>query len=521
VRHPWPLVGRLVLLLSLCLAVAACDMDLLQPEAPTASPTPTIASIPTPTLDATPREIVILHTSDEHGHLEPATNGGFLEGGASLASALWADGGHNPLAANGNVLLLSGGDNWTGPAASTWFQGESTVEVMNAMGYRASVPGNHEFDFGQEALDARLAQAQFPYLAANVFDAATGELSERFQPYTIVTVNGIRVGIIGLALRSTPSSTAAKGLTGLRFGDYEPALRQWAPVVRSEGAQVLVVETHACTEELLWLAQAVEDLDIAVLLGGHCHSAMLSRQGDTLIGTSAGEWRDYVLTRLTVDPTSGEIVAREQDLVDVLWPANRPTPAAPAAVQQAVDKWQARVELALGEVIGYTASGLSQRAPAMHNLLVDAWLWAYPNAQLAISNTGGFRAGLDRGEITLQEVVGVLPFENELLEIELTGAQIVEALTAAPEALVVGGGRLQNGRLVLADGTPARADEVYRVLVIDYLYDNAKYPFARYDPEPYETSIHWRQPAIDWIRAQRTTASRPLETLLDPMQRLP
>lgn len=233
-RHPWPLVGRLVLLLSLCLAVAACDMDLLQPEAPTASPTPTVAATPTPTPDATPREIVILHTSDEHGHLEPATYGSFLEGGASLASALWADGGHNPLVVDGNVLLLSGGDNWTGPAVSTWFQGESTVEVMNAMGYRASVPGNHEFDFGQEALDARLAQARFPYLAANVFDAATGELSERFQPYTIVTVNGIRVGIIGLALRSTPSSTAAKGLTGLRFGDYEPALRQWAPVVRSE-----------------------------------------------------------------------------------------------------------------------------------------------------------------------------------------------------------------------------------------------------------------------------------------------
>jgi 5'-nucleotidase/UDP-sugar diphosphatase len=512
-------MGLMVLLLSLCLSLAACDRDLPRPKAP--SETPMLEANPTSTLDPSPREIVIIHTSDEHGRLEPVTHGGFLEGGASLSAALWAGRGHDPLAANGNVLLLSGGDNWTGPAVSTWFQGESAVEVMNAMGYRASVPGNHEFDFGQEALDARLAQAEFPFLAANVFDATTGELSERFEPYRIFDVDGIRVGVIGLALSSTPRSTGAKGVAGLRFGDYEPALRRWVPVVRAEGAQVVVVEAHACGDELLWLAQAIEDLDIPVLLGGHCHSALVTRQGHTWIGTSAGHWRDYVVTRLTVDPSSGEIIASEQELLDVLWPESRPAPAAPAAVQQAADKWQARVELALGETIGYTASGLNQRSPEMQNLLVDAWLWAYPNARVAISNTGGFRAGLDRGEITLQEMVGVLPFENELIEVELTGAQIRQALAATPEALVVGGIRLQNGRLVLTDGSALRDDEAFRVLVIDYLYDNNKYPFARYDSEPYETSIHWRQPAIDWIRAQRTSASRPLETLLDPVRRLP
>ena len=441
-------------------------------------------------------------------------------GGASLSAALWAARGHDPLAPDSNVLLLSGGDNWTGPAVSTWFAGESAVEVMNAMGYRASVPGNHEFDFGQEALRARLSQAQFPFLAANVFDAATGQLSDLFEPYTIVTVNGVRVGIIGLALRSTPSVTAAKGIVGLEFGDYEPALREWAPQVRAAGAQVLVVQTHACNDELVFLAEAVQDLDIALLQGGHCHSSMVEHVGDTLISSASSSWRDYVLARLTVDPVSGEVLATEHELLEVRARLDG-LPKTPPAVAQAVARWQGRVELTLGEEIGYTVTGLQQHAPQMHNLLVDAWLWAYPNAQLAISNTGGFRQGLDRGVITLAELVSILPFDNELIEIEATGNQILQALRDAPEALVLGGAVQRGNRLVWADGSALDGEATYRLLITDYLYSNTKYPFARFDAEPYETSIHWRQPAIDWIKAQRTSRQRPLEQLLDSAVRLP
>jgi 2',3'-cyclic-nucleotide 2'-phosphodiesterase (5'-nucleotidase family) len=514
--------------LALWTLVAGCQWRLASPPpgaapgaAATATPARVATAAPTPTLDLTPREIVILHTNDEHGYLDYTEQGGSAIGGANLAAALWAARGHDPLAPDSNVLLLSGGDNWTGPAVSTWFAGESTVEVMNAMGYRASVPGNHEFDFGQEALRVRLSQAQFPFLAANVFDAATGILSDLFEPYTIVTVNGVQVGIIGLALRTTPNSTGAKGVAGLAFGDYEPALREWAPRVRAAGAQVLVVQTHACNDELVFLAEAVQDLDIALLQGGHCHSSMIERAGGTLVSSASSAWRDYVLTRLTVEPGSGKILASEQTLLDVRASLSGGLPKTPPAVAHLVAKWQERAELTLGEEIGYTATGLQQHAPQMHNLLVDAWLWAYPNAQMAISNTGGFRQGLDRGVITLKELVGILPFDNELIEIEASGNQILQALRNAPEALVLGGAALQGNRLVLVDGSVADGETAYRLLITDYLYDNPKYPFGRFDREPYETSIHWRQPAIDWIKAQRTSRERPLEQLLDATVRLP
>jgi len=517
---------RLTLLavaLQLSLLAAACRQPTsFGTTAPTAVPTPVLTSVPaaTATPDTAPRDIVIIHTSDEHGYLEPIESGSVAKGGATLVSALWASRGYDPLAPDSNVLLLSSGDNWTGPAISTWFKGESAVEAMTAMGYRASVPGNHEFDFGLDVLDARLRQAKFPYLAANVLDTNTGQQSGRFEPYTIVEVNGIRVGVIGLALRSTANSTAAKNVEGLRFGDYEPALREWVPQARQAGAQVLVVQAHACAEELLPLAAAVQDLDIALIEGGHCHVAMADRAGKTLVAAASSAWQDYVLTRLVIDPQSGTVLDADQKLVDVNAPTSKSLPTAPLAVQKVVTRWHERAQTALGEVIGYTKTGVGQHSPEMHNLLVDSWLWAYPNAQIAISNTGGFRASLNSGEITLGEMVGVLPFDNELLEIEATGSQIVQALASAPDALVIGGAMMRGNRLIMADGREAEANATYRLLITDYLYDNVKYPFARFDQQPYETSINWRQPVIDWIQAQRSSREQPLEQLLDPMERI-
>ena len=139
-------------LLSGALALLAAIMlvgCVVPPAAPGATaPVPTRAASVTPGASVTPtlgvptttpspaglREIIILHTSDEHGMLLPQENGDTLQGGALLAAAHWTSAGLDPSDQGSNVLLLSGGDNWTGPAISTWFQGESTIEVMNALG---------------------------------------------------------------------------------------------------------------------------------------------------------------------------------------------------------------------------------------------------------------------------------------------------------------------------------------------------------------------------------------------------
>jgi 5'-nucleotidase/UDP-sugar diphosphatase len=501
-------------LLAGCLAPQSLATPL---PAATAAPPLEATATPGPA-DETPREIVILQTNDEHGALLPTEQGGRWVGGAAYALGDWIAQGLDPRPAEGPVLLLSCGDNWTGPAISTWFAGASTVAAMNTMGYRLSVIGNHEFDFGQEALRQRLQEAGFPFLAANLYVASTTEPADFVVPYVLVPVNGVTVGVIGLALQSTPRVTSSRNLSGLEFGDYETALRRYAPEARAAGAQVLVAATHIEPEALLELAEAVADLDIAYFGGGHTHRALVSTAGGAQIAAASSHWRDYVRTRLLYDPASGRVTGQASELVAVDHDDSAvPEPETAAAVAL----WEERSQAILGEVIGYAGEGLDRDAPALQNLLVDSWLWAYDDAEISISNTGGFRQDLAGGEITLGTMVSVLPFDNVLYEISMTGRQVQTTLSVWPDELVFGGLRRgEGGRVVLAaSGEPLDPEASYRVLVTDYIYGNDKYPFRGFDDTPYETGISWRQPAIDWIRVQHSSHERPLEQMLDGVSR--
>ena len=110
-----------------------------------------------PESTAPEKRIVVLYTNDEHGWLSESD---YSDGGAKLFG-LWRD--QEGYTAESNFLILSGGDNWTGPAVSTWFKGESMLEVMNEIGYAASAIGNHEFDFTVDVLKQRITEAIFPY----------------------------------------------------------------------------------------------------------------------------------------------------------------------------------------------------------------------------------------------------------------------------------------------------------------------------------------------------------------------
>jgi len=488
------------------------------PSWPTATPGATAElTSPTPTLPPAEarREIIIIHTNDEHGFLLPTEDADLYYGGAAYAMASWLKKGYDPRKTGSNVLLVSAGDNWTGPAISTWFRGESTTEVMNAMGYRLSVIGNHEFDFGQEVLKKRIKEASFPYLAANLYREGTEELVDFVRPYIIIPINGVKVGIIGLALKETPLVTAQKNLKGLTFGDYEPALRKWVPIMRKEGAQIIIVEGHICAQDLLVLAGRVQDLGITLFEGGHCHQSRTTSFKDMLIDSGSCYWKDYVITKLVYDLNKGQVVEKHQELVDVLTPKGAKVPLDPT-VAALLKKWQARTETVLGEEIGYTATGLAQESEALHHLLVDSWLWAYPQADIAISNLGGFRQSLDKGPITLGDIVSVLPFENELYELEVTGKEISHTLSTVGSAIVVGGlvHDAQGNLIVSKRQAPLQEKETYHLLITDYLYNNRKYPFRLYDKDPYPTSISWRQPVIDWIRAQHSSPEHPLEEII-------
>lgn len=444
------------------------------------------------------KRVVILYTNDEHGWLEAADT----HGGAAGMMGLWKN--NEGYTDAGNFLVLSGGDNWTGPAISTWTKGESMVDVMNAMGYDATAIGNHEFDFKVDVLNQRIGQADFPFLSANIRKKGADDIPGFATPYTVVEVNGVKVGLIGLSSLSTPYTTFPDNVKDYDFISYDTALEEIVPQVKAEGGELLIVAGHICRAEMVELAPLAAQLGITLIGGGHCHEVVNeSINGVTLVQAGCC-MKYYIKVDISFDPVTDTVVSMTTNTVE-----NRGGTPDPE-IADIVSGWQDRVNETLAEVIGYADQEIGMRTHGMYNMATDSMLTAYPAADISFTNIGGIRQSIPAGDITVGTIVGVLPFENEMVQLELTGAQIVDCV----EDLIMGG-MTTIGGYKLADGTPIDAGTTYIVLTTDYLYSRTDYCFQYNDASPYRTSIHYRQPMIDWIKSLNTSQADPLDNYLD------
>ncbi len=449
------------------------------------------------------RNLVVMYTNDEHGWMEATEN----TGGAAGIVGLWKE--KEGWVQDSSFLILSGGDMWTGPAISTWFQGESMAEVMNAMGYDAAAIGNHEFDFSVEGLRARLEQSDFPFLSANIREKTTGDIPDFATPYAIQEVNGVRVGLIGLTTTTTSTSAFPEYVADYDFIPYEDALEEVVPQVKAGGAELLIVLGHICHDEMRALAPAAADLGIAVIGGGHCHERVTDELDGVALIESGEHLKAYARVELTFDIEADTVVAMEASIHDN-------TGGSPdSAVAAVVACWRARADSALSEVIGYVEALIGQYSPAMHNMVTDSWLEAFPQADISATNRGGFGQDIPAGDITLGTIVGVLPFENVIVELDLTGTQLISYIEAAHPVV---GGMTTIGGYARTNGTPIAADSTYLVLVTDYMYSSSSI-LPLYDSDPYYTSVSWREPVIEWIRVRNTAPGAPLDNYLDTVAR--
>lgn len=448
-----------------------------------------------------PKTLTVLFTSDEHGWLEPTET----TGGAAGMMGLWRD--REGYTEDGPFLALSGGDMWTGPAISTWTRGAAMVDVMNAMGYSAAALGNHEFDFGLDGLRDRLDESRFPYLAANLRIAESTSYPDFVVPYVIEPVAGIDVGIIGLISTATPEITFESVTGGFDFLEYEAVLNQIVPEMRRNGADLIVLLAHECGFNLETIMPLAAQLGVDLVTGGHCHHVRLEdHEGVPLIEVGAFMER-YAKISFSYDSQSRSVEATQAELVENI--GGIPD----EEVAQIVAYWADQTEAILGEVIGYASETIERRSNEMENMIVDSWLIAFPHADIAMTNYGGIRQSIPQGEITVATIMGVLPFENFIVEMQLTGSQIIDEILCCTPLL---GGMTTVDGYALNDGSPLEEDVTYTVLATDFMYEGGSgFLFQDQDPDPYTTGISWRQPLIDWIRSLNTTASNPLNRYLD------
>lgn len=378
-------------------------------------------------------KLVILHTNDTHGH-DVAVEGKTVGTAGVVALKKEFE------AAGAKVLLVSAGDFVQGTTLVSLDKGASAVDFMNAAHYDAAALGNHEFDYKMEALNANVKRAQFPILAANIVDAETGKAI--FGDHVVFDTPVGKVGVFGLDTPETMTKAHPDNVTGLNFYQGEELVKcaqDQVKALKEKGCTYIVALTHLGVSEESQpnrstdVFAAVEGVDLVV--DGHSHTVMDGGEkvGNTLI-VSTGEYLNNVGVVITDGKTTtAELVsAAEYTKVDEEVAAVINAKADEVSKEMAKSFGKTEVDLN-----GERDPGVRTEETNLGDFATDALLWqAKQNlgedaVDAALTNGGGIRASIPAGEITMNDMKTVFPFGNTVVTLDVTGAQLLEALEAA------------------------------------------------------------------------------------------
>jgi 5'-nucleotidase/UDP-sugar diphosphatase len=460
-------------------------------------------------------------TNDEHGHLEETVvdDGQTIRGGAAGLMALLRADGHTP--GGDDTLLLSAGDNWDGAPISWHFDGAPTYEVMNLMGYAASALGNHEFTGGPARMQEHLARLAFPFLAANLHRAGTEDPPSYAIPYVIREVKGVAVGVVGLTTPSVVDYVHALRFEPFELEDPAGSLMAAADMARADGAELLIAVTHLCRDELRPLAGLASRLGYVALVSGHCHAQGHDRVSGIDIFTPGPALRSYARLDVEYDRTSGRTRASVAFVANVR-AASAPPPDEPE-IHAVVSEYRAQLDQRLAEPVGFTSAGVPG-GWAWRNLFADMWLDRIAGADVAIGDWASLPGSVPPGPIDRGVFYDPIPYNNEIVLVTLTGAELIENVTCCgPQVLAGVTARWSDGgwRVVLDDGTPVDPAMQYRVATHEWwLSITSVLPWQEKLATAEWTGIDWREAVVAGIAALGSSQSSPLDPHVDPEPRI-
>ena len=487
-----------------------------------------------------PTTLTVIATTDLHGAAEPKVNTSADGKKVSIGGpAVFASYLKILRDKSGPTIYVDAGDLFQGTMASNLYEGAPVIRLYNYYGLSAAALGNHEFDYGpagdkavprspsddpRGALKERIREAKFPFLAANVRDES-GKVPSWIKASTIVTVEGIKVGIVGAASPGTPGSTNALNLVGLRFLDSAPSVKAEAERLRrEEKVDVVVLTIHeggGCDDnnldkqddlssckitDVLDVAKALPEGLVDVIVAGHTHQGLAKRVGRTAIlqPYSNGKYIGWLTVPLA-DKTQKPAVAglapiceevlvsgtektcepyRVKKMKGTIAPATFlgenviPDTAATDLIRDELTDVKARKERKLGvNVLDEFTRDYNNESP-MGDLFADVAREAIPNVDLGLQNAGGVRENLQVGALTYGAVFGVLPFDNQLAIMRIPGAKVTELVKIG----IFGGQGVYNWssnlsakvegcdlKELLIDGRPVDEKKIYSIATSDFL----------------------------------------------------
>ncbi len=394
----------------------------------------------------------ILHTNDHHAHLEPIKIKDSQLGGIAHRKTLIDS------LINQNktpTLLLDAGDIFQGTLYFNQYLGQADLTFYNQLNYAAVALGNHEFDRGQKTLADFIKKAKFPMLSANLNIDANSPLSGLVKPWVIVPVQNEKIGIFGLTTEETANlSSPGEGVT---FTNVIKTAKQTVETLKQEGANKIIALTHIGFESDLNLARQVEGIDI--IIGGHTHTPVGSipgaknpypvvektPNGNLVLVVTDWEWGKYLGDLEVTFSKNGEVMAWNGSPHAI----DRQIQADSEFAQQ-LQSFSAPLEILRQTIIGKTAvlldgsrNNIRTKETNLGNLIADAVLnqLKADGGQIAILNGGGIRASIPAGNISISQVIEVLPFGNTIGRVDLTGKQIQQALEHGVSKVELGEGQ--------------------------------------------------------------------------------
>ncbi|HZN89330.1 MAG TPA: bifunctional metallophosphatase/5'-nucleotidase [Thermoleophilaceae bacterium] len=376
-------------------------------------------------------ELQLLGVNDFHGHLEPPEP---AVGGAAWLGA-WLD--RAAASHPDRTIRVHAGDMvGVSPLISSHFDDEPTIEATNLMGLDVGTLGNHEFDEGGAEALRLVRRARYPYVAANTVSREGGELI--LPPYRIVERSGAKVGFIGVTTKDTPYFLLSQFAREYRWLDLSESVNRWVAELRARGVEAIVVLAHAgafgdgrrAAGEIVDEARQMDDA-VDVVIAGHTHSELNLRVGGKLIVEALSYGTAFDRVRLTVDRTSGDVVAKSALVVATRHGGIRPDPELATLVER---HRQAVAPLA-ERVVGHAAGALDNAA--VDRIAVRSER-AWAGADLAFLNPGNTRSEIGAGPITYAEAAEVQAYEHPVWRLRMRGADLLEAMAEQPGLLVSG-----------------------------------------------------------------------------------
>ncbi|UXS34104.1 LysM peptidoglycan-binding domain-containing protein [Agrobacterium tumefaciens] len=415
-------------------------------------------------------ELNILHINDFHSRIESinkfdstcsAEEEGKNEcfgGAARLLTAINQT--RDALKAEGkNVLLLNAGDNFQGSLFYTTYKGTVEAEVLNAMKFDAMTVGNHEFDDSEDGLAGFLDKVQFPVVTANVVATAASKIGDRVKPSIVLEVGGQKIGIVGAVANDT-AELATPG-PNITIAEDVAKISEQVQKLKQDGVNKIIALTHVGYPRDLEFIAKIPDVDVVV--GGHSHTLLSNTDQKaegpypTLVDNpggykvpvvQAGQYSKYLGDLRVVFDDSGVVKESKGDpiLIDSSFKPDE-------ATLKRIDELKAPIEALKAKVVGTSEGPIEGdrkicrvKECSMGNLVADATLARVKDqgVTIAFANSGGLRSSIDGGDVSMGEVLTVLPFQNTVATFQLKGEDIRAALENGVSQIDDGAGRFMQ-----------------------------------------------------------------------------